>query len=129
VNEECLFAGKMHAALFRAWKGRVKGRDWYDMVWFIRKKIPLNLHLFSKLSGRKEELTHSTFLNMLKERIDQLDIPSSIEDTLHFVRDQEAIKKTWSKEFFLHFADQILYSEPLGLVDLDSAKQSKIKAH
>ena len=26
-----LFAGKMHALLFRKWKTRVKGRDWYDM--------------------------------------------------------------------------------------------------
>ncbi len=43
VNEECLFAGKMHAALFRAWKGGSKVSDWYDMVWFIRKNIPLSL--------------------------------------------------------------------------------------
>ncbi|MBQ9475308.1 MAG: nucleotidyl transferase AbiEii/AbiGii toxin family protein, partial [Bacteroidales bacterium] len=25
-----LFAGKMHALVFRVWKSRVKGRDWYD---------------------------------------------------------------------------------------------------
>ena len=29
-----LFAGKMHAVLCREWKSRVKGRDWYDLVWF-----------------------------------------------------------------------------------------------
>ncbi len=28
-----LFAGKMHAVLCRRWKRRVKGRDWYDLVW------------------------------------------------------------------------------------------------
>ncbi len=108
VNEECLFAGKMHAALFRAWKGRVKGRDWYDVVWFIRKKTPLNLRLFSTLSGHKEVLTRPLFLNLLKERINQLDIPSAIEDVLHFIRDQESIKATWAKEFFLHWADQVI---------------------
>ena len=26
-----LFAGKMHALLFRKWKDRVKGRDWFDL--------------------------------------------------------------------------------------------------
>jgi predicted nucleotidyltransferase component of viral defense system len=26
-----LFAGKMHALLFRKWKNRVKGRDWFDL--------------------------------------------------------------------------------------------------
>lgn len=32
-----LFAGKMHTLLFRKWKKRVKGRDWYDMEWYIKK--------------------------------------------------------------------------------------------
>ena len=107
VNEECLFAGKMHAALFRAWKGCVKGRDWYDMVWFIRRKIPLNLTLFSKLNGKEEVLNREAFLKIAKERIDQLDIPSAIEDILYFVHEQEAIQRTWSKEFFLQWIANI----------------------
>lgn len=107
VNEESLFACKMHTALFRAWKGRVKGRDWYDMVWFIRKKIPLNLFLFSKINGLKKVLNREAFLTMANERIDQLDIPAAIEDTIHFVRDQEVVKRTWSKEFFHHLLNNI----------------------
>ena len=97
----------MHAALFRARKGRVKGRDWYDMVWFIRKKIPLNLTLFSKLSGHEKVLNREAFLKLGKERIDQLDVPSAIEDIIHFVREQEVIRRTWSKEFFHHWIDNI----------------------
>lgn len=107
VNEECLFACKMHAALFRAWKGRVKGRDWYDMVWFIRRNVPLNLTFFSKLSGQDTILNRESFLKMAKERIDLLDISSAIEDIIHYVREQEAIKRTWSKEFFHHWVDNI----------------------
>jgi predicted nucleotidyltransferase component of viral defense system len=107
VNEENLFACKMHAALFRAWKGRVKGRDWYDMVWFIRKKVPLNLTIFSKLNGQKEVMDQAAFIKMAKERIDRLDVSSAIDDAIHFVRDQEAIKRTWSKEFFHHWIDTI----------------------
>ena len=30
-----LFAGKIHALLCRPWKIRVKGRDWYDFIWYI----------------------------------------------------------------------------------------------
>jgi len=108
VNEECLFAGKMHAALFRAWKGRVKGRDWYDMVWFIRNKIPLNLAIFSKLNGQDGVLNHAAFLKIAKERINQLDVPSAITDVIPFVHEQEAIRETWSKEFFLYWVDNIL---------------------
>lgn len=107
VNEESLFACKMHAALFRAWRGRVKGRDWYDLVWFIRRKVPLNLIFFSKLIGQGRVLSREEFLKMIKERINQLDVPAAIEDVIHFVRDQEAIKKTWSKEFFMSWTDTI----------------------
>lgn len=41
-----LFAGKMHALLFRKWGTNVKGRDWYDMEWYIKKGYPLNLDHF-----------------------------------------------------------------------------------
>ena len=37
-----LFAGKMHALVYRAWKNRVKGRDWYDFEWYVRNRVPLN---------------------------------------------------------------------------------------
>ena len=39
-----LFAGKMHAILFRQWKNRVKGRDWYDLEWYIKRATPLHQH-------------------------------------------------------------------------------------
>jgi predicted nucleotidyltransferase component of viral defense system len=107
VNEECLFACKMHTALYRVWKGRVKGRDWYDMLWFIRRKVPLNLALYAKLNGYDEGLTRASFIKTAKDRIEQLDVPSAIEDIIHYVRDQEAIKKIWSKEFFNHWIDNI----------------------
>ena len=110
VNEENLFAGKMHAALFRAWKGRVKGRDWYDMVWFIRKKTPLNLKLFSKHRDQERILDRSEFLKIAYERIDTLDVSSAIQDCIFFVRDQEAIKTTWSKDFFRHWIEKLQFS-------------------
>ncbi|MCP9911749.1 nucleotidyl transferase AbiEii/AbiGii toxin family protein [Cyanobium sp. BA20m-p-22] len=39
-----LFAGKMHAVLFRQWQQRVKGRDWFDLEWYVRCGIPLHLN-------------------------------------------------------------------------------------
>ncbi|WP_211372127.1 nucleotidyl transferase AbiEii/AbiGii toxin family protein [Flagellimonas olearia] len=41
-----LFAGKVHALLFRKWKDRVKGRDWYDLEWYIKKGIDLDIDHF-----------------------------------------------------------------------------------
>ena len=45
-----LYAGKMHALLFRNWKTRVKGRDWFDFEWYVKNNIPLNLdHLCQRM--------------------------------------------------------------------------------
>ena len=110
VNEEHLFAGKMHAALFRAWKGRVKGRDWYDVVWFIRKKTPLNLALFSQFRAEEQVLTPAAFLQIARERIENLDVTSAINDCVNFIKDQEAVRGSWSKEFFHHWINQLKFT-------------------
>ena len=45
-----LFAGKAHALLFRQWQNRIKGRDWYDFEWYVRKGVSLNRHHLAILS-------------------------------------------------------------------------------
>ena len=53
-----MFAGKMHAVLCRGWKGRVKGRDWYDLVWYVANHPQLHLkHLEQRMiqSGHSEK--------------------------------------------------------------------------
>ncbi|HRP55898.1 nucleotidyl transferase AbiEii/AbiGii toxin family protein [Agriterribacter sp.] len=76
-----LFAGKMHAFLFRKWKGRVKGRDWFDMEWYIRKGVPLNLgHLLirSQDSGDWKEkwMTKEQFMTLLQNKIQSVSFNS-----------------------------------------------------
>ena len=45
------FAGKMHAVLCRRWKSRVKGRDWYDLVWYAANHPHLHLsHLEQRMN-------------------------------------------------------------------------------
>src|SRR5258708_10829412 len=41
-----LFAGKMHALLFRKWKNNVKGRDWDNLEWYIKKRVSSHLWHF-----------------------------------------------------------------------------------
>ena len=75
-----LFAGKMHALLCRDWKGRVKGRDWYDFVWYVSRRTPLHLaHLEKRMmqSGHKTwdgPLTAKIFHDLLRKRIETLDV-------------------------------------------------------
>ncbi|HNA97087.1 MAG TPA: nucleotidyl transferase AbiEii/AbiGii toxin family protein, partial [Chitinophagaceae bacterium] len=73
-DQPSLFAGKMHALLFRKWKNRVKGRDWYDWEWFVRKDVPLNLSHFLQRARdtgdwTKKSISKKQFLQLLTEKI------------------------------------------------------------
>lgn len=107
-----LFAGKMHALLCRAWKGRIKGRDWYDFVWFVRQDIPLNLdYLASRMQqsghlGPEHSLNVDLFKQHLEKKIAELDMGQALDDVRPFVQDTAAIS-SWSGEFFREFAKRM----------------------
>lgn len=107
-----LYAGKMHAILCRAWSTRPKGRDWYDLVWYIANDVELDsIHLKSRLSQSckylKEnniqipsELSKETIKNLLLQRIESLDVEKAKNDVQPFIKDMREIE-LWSKEFFV----------------------------
>lgn len=104
VREVDMFAGKMHAAIYRGWRSRVKGRDWYDLLWFVKRGVPLNLDLFSQMMGEKERISEEAFKKILNEKISSLDLESVKADILQFARREyhQSIQEVWSKEFFRH---------------------------
>jgi predicted nucleotidyltransferase component of viral defense system len=107
-----LFAGKMHALLFRQWKNRVKGRDWYDFEWYVRKGVPLNLAHLSERSRQSghwsgDDMDREQFMKILHQRIESVDFASARQDVEHFVSDAEELA-IWSTEYFLQLAQMIL---------------------
>lgn len=105
-----LFAGKMHALVYRAWKNRVKGRDWYDFEWYVRHNIPLDfIHLSERaLQFNQEELDKETFLQKLNERLATADINQVKADVLPFVRNPKELD-IWSNDYFLQLAKMIRF--------------------
>lgn len=105
-----LFAGKMHALVYRAWKNRVKGRDWYDFEWYVRHNIPLDFtHLSERaLQFNQEELDKETFLQKLNERLATADINQVKADALPFVRNPKELD-IWSNDYFLQLAKMIRF--------------------
>jgi predicted nucleotidyltransferase component of viral defense system len=106
-----LFAGKMHALLYRNWKNRVKGRDWFDVEWYVRKGTQLNLAHFisrAKQSGHLEDknLSEIEFRELLQQRIDTLDVAAAVNDVSRFVKDREALN-IWSRNYFHELATRI----------------------
>jgi hypothetical protein len=107
-----LFAGKMHAILFRKWKNRVKGRDWYDLVWYAANHPQLNLaHLEQRMrqTGHwrgDKSLSPVVFTDLLFEAIDRLDVNQARKDVAPFVKDQQMLA-IWSHDFFQDVASRI----------------------
>jgi predicted nucleotidyltransferase component of viral defense system len=100
-----MFAGKMHAVLFRGWKGRVKGRDWYDLVWYAANHPQLRLkHLEQRMiqSGhlnKKEQLTSNMLSAIAETVIKKLEVEQARKEVEPFVKDPETLT-VWSRDFF-----------------------------
>jgi predicted nucleotidyltransferase component of viral defense system len=109
-----LFAGKVHALMYRQWGNRVKGRDWFDFEWYVRQGIPLNLVHFAERALQSGDLAAKTlesesFLDMLQARIQGLNISSAKEDIERFLRDSESLK-IWSTSYFLELSKLVKFS-------------------
>ena len=101
-----LFAGKMHALLFRKWKQRVKGRDWYDMDWYIKKGVPLHLDHFlhrAKESGDwlADVITFDQLMELLTTKINSTKIERAKEDVIRFIQNPDDLEN-WSQKYFLN---------------------------
>jgi predicted nucleotidyltransferase component of viral defense system len=107
-----LFAGKMHAILCRKWKSRVKGRDWYDLVWYVSHHPQLHLnHLETRMRASGDwtgdaALTRADLFSRLRATIAELDVAQAREETSRFIRDPSALA-IWSPEFFQEIAEKI----------------------
>lgn len=105
-----LYAGKMHALVFRTWNNRVKGRDWYDFEWYVKNGINLDFtHLqerireFNGIEVDKEE-----FLRLLKKRLASTDIKMVKQDVEPFIKNTENLE-IWSNDYFLQLANIIKF--------------------
>ncbi|MDO8803708.1 MAG: nucleotidyl transferase AbiEii/AbiGii toxin family protein [Elusimicrobiota bacterium] len=107
-----LFAGKMHALLCRKWKTRVKGRDWYDLVWYLGHHPRLRLsHLEARLRHSGDwtgaaPLTRPDLLGLLHTAINKLDVNQARQEVDRFVKDKSSLA-LWSPEFFLEIVARI----------------------
>ena len=120
-----LFAGKIHAILCRNWSSRPKGRDWYDLVWYIANGYSVDLkHLSARLKQscewqKKEgvsfgkEITESLVRELLHKRIEVLDIASAKRDVMPFVSDVKVLE-IWSQEFFLGVLESLEFEQDIS---------------
>jgi len=120
-----LFAGKIHAVLCRGWKNRPKGRDWYDMVWYIQKCYRLDAkHLATRLiqsckaikgtdviiPSSIEDYTPKTVKELLRRRVETLDVELAKDDVKRFIYNKNELS-IWSKDFFRAVIEKIEFEQ------------------
>ena len=101
-----LLSGKCHALLCRNY---IKGRDWYDYLWYIKKGVKINFKMFrdaiNQLGPWKNQniaVTKSWLSEKLEDKIQKLDWNEAKKDVMRFLRpDKNEILDLWSKDFFI----------------------------
>jgi predicted nucleotidyltransferase component of viral defense system len=106
-----LFAGKLHAVLCRGWKQRVKGRDFYDLVWYVGRGIQPKLdHLDARMrqSGHREgaPIDGNILRRLLHERFEGIDFKQAAAEVRPFLPDPRELE-LWSPKFFQDIADRM----------------------
>jgi hypothetical protein len=109
-----LFAGKIHAILCRKWKSRVKGRDWYDFVWYAANHPELHVfHLEQRMRqtghwADDSPLTPEKCMGRLEKVIRGMDVNQARREVEPFVKRPEDLS-IWSRDFFLDVASRIKF--------------------
>lgn len=100
-----LFAGKMHALVCREY---VKGRDWYDFIWYTAQRVPPNYGLLASAleqTGHRAssgKLGSEECMAMLEEKIGTIDWNNARADVERFIKPHELPSlKLWGRDFFL----------------------------
>ncbi|MBC8126452.1 MAG: nucleotidyl transferase AbiEii/AbiGii toxin family protein [Gloeobacteraceae cyanobacterium ES-bin-144] len=111
-----LFAGKLHAVLCRNWKSRVKGRDFYDLVWYVGRRVPLNLaHLEARMRQSGDWLLETpldahSLRDRMEERFASIRFDQVKEDIAPFLKDPRELS-LWSEGFFMDLIPMIQIHE------------------
>jgi len=96
-----LFAGKLHAVLFRKY---TKGRDYYDLLWFMTRKIPVNYELLTHAAAQTEKeastMNRETLKSLLAAKIDHVDFRQIRNNVQPFLAKKEE-SEYFRKEYFL----------------------------
>lgn len=111
-----LYAGKMHAVLCRKWISRVKGRDWFDFEWYVKRNTSLNLeHLQERMYesedlDKDKNLSEELFKELMYKRIDELDVDAAIKEVSPFIKDKSGFE-FWSKDYFKLLTEKVIFEK------------------
>jgi predicted nucleotidyltransferase component of viral defense system len=111
-NLASLFAGKSHALLVRPY---VKGRDWFDFLWYVSRKTSINFPLLSNAleqlgpwKNKKIIVDLLWFKKEMAKKIRSTDWNKAKTDVHRFLRPSDVkMLELWNTAFFLKNLDRV----------------------
>jgi predicted nucleotidyltransferase component of viral defense system len=105
-DKPSLFAGKIHALLCREY---VKGRDWYDFLWYTSQDINMNYEFLSSALRQQGpwqdediDVDRKWCVEHLEAKVTSIDWPAAREDVRRFIRvTEQPSLELWGRELFL----------------------------
>ena len=106
------FGTKTHALLCRRY---VKGRDWYDFLWYVARRTVPDLPLLGNAlfqqgpwQGERFEVSSEWLLRTMRERIESIDWKLARDDVRRFIplNEQRGLD-SWSADLFLHQVERM----------------------
>ena len=105
-----MHACKLHAVLCRGWGNRVKGRDYYDVLYYSSPGTPVNTkHLIARLAQSGIEVSGEQGIrDLLRDRFSSVDYADASKDAEPFVFEKRRLRN-WSPELFMSVADGLRF--------------------
>ena len=88
-----MFATKIHACFFRKY---TKGRDFYDLVWYLGRKVSPNLELLNnairQTEGKTPGITQEGLKGFMLAGLDKVDFNAAVKDVRRFIIDEAELR-------------------------------------
>lgn len=88
-----MLATKIHACFFRKY---TKGRDFYDLVWYLGRKVSPNIELLNnaiqQTEGKKLGITKATLKDFMLGKLDKIDFNVTVKDVQRFIVDESELR-------------------------------------
>lgn len=89
---ESLYALKLHACFYRRY---TKGRDFYDLIWYLGKKVKPNFVLLNnavkQTEGKNPCITTGNFRDFLADKLTRVDLAQARNDVERFLEDKSEL--------------------------------------
>ena len=103
---ETLFSCKILAVLNRKWKTRVKGRDYFDFLFYITNQIKPN-YSFLQNALSIPNLSNSYLKELLFNRFNEVNFNDALNDVLPFIKNNSRFIPLFKKEIFIDLLNEL----------------------